>query len=268
MKTMKTTKLVFASLIAVLFVACNTTDKQTVGFYLTDAPADQGILAVNVDVQAIRYSVNAEEEGEGSWVDLPISPAVINLLDFSNGKDTLLSNIELETGMKIHQVRLILGDNNTIMLSDSSILPIQTPSAQQSGLKLNVQSNAEVTSGYKVVIDFDASRSIVFKGNGEYLLKPVIRAYITANSSKIYGTLLPADVATRIFTTNTAGDTIATVSDTLLNNLFVLHGLYSGTYDIMSENLQTGITNTLIEDLDVIGGVDVNLGELELPAVE
>ncbi len=265
---MKTMKLVFAALIAVLFVACNTNDKQTVGFYLTDAPADQGILAVNVDVQAIRYSINAEEEGEESWVDLPMSPAVINLLDFSNGKDTLLSNIELETGVRIHQVRLILGDNNTIMLSDSSILPIQTPSAQESGLKLNVQSNAEITSGYKVVIDFDASRSIVLRGNGEYLLKPVIRAYITANSSRVYGTLLPANVATRVFTINATGDTIATISDTLQNNLFVLHGLYSGTYDIITEDLQTGSTDTLVEDIDVIGGVDVNLGELELSTEE
>jgi hypothetical protein len=264
---MKTTKLVFAALIAVLLVACNTNDKQTVGFYLTDAPANKDILAVNVDVQAIKYSISSEE-GEDAWIDLPMSPVVINLLDFSNGKDTLLSNIELETGVKIHQVRLILGDNNTVMLSDSSILPIQTPSAQQSGLKLNVQSNSEVTSGYKVVIDFDASRSIVLKGNGEYLLKPVIRAYITANSSRIYGNLLPADVATRVFTTDINGDTIATVSDTLQNNLFVLHGLYSGTYDIMVENLTTGETGVLKEDVSVTGGVNINLGELVIPLME
>lgn len=261
---MKTTRLVFAALIALLFISCNTNDKQTVGFYLTDAPAYQGILAVNVDVQAIRYSISSEE-GEESWIDLPMSPVVVNLLDFSNGKDTLLSNIELETGIKIHQLRLILGENNTIMLSDGSILPIQTPSAQQSGLKLNVQSDSELNSGYKVIIDFDASRSIVLKGNGGYLLKPVIRAYITANSSRIYGNLLPADVATRVFTTNTKGDTIATVSDTLQNNLFVLHGLYSGTYDLTIENLTTGETSILQEGVQVTGGVNVNLGELATP---
>jgi len=267
MKTMKTTKLLFTALIAVLFVACNTNEKQTVGFYLTDAPAEQGILAVNVDIQAIKYSINAEEENE-AWIDLPMSPVIVNLLDFSNGKDTLLSNIELETGVKIHQVRLVLGDNNTIMLSDSSIVTIQTPSAQESGLKLNVQSSSEVTSGYKVVIDFDASRSIVLRGTGEYLLKPVIRAYITANSSKIQGTLVPADIATRVFTINAAGDTIATISDTLQNNLFVLHGLYSGTYNVLVEDITTGEIDILKENISVIGGFNIDLGELELPTFE
>lgn len=258
---MKTIKIFIISFLAVIFIACNANDKQTVGFYLTDAPADSEIIAVNVDIQSIKYSIEDE-----TWIDLPMSPTLINLLDFSNGKDTLLSNIELESGVKIHQVRLILGSNNTIMLKDSTVHPIQTPSAQQSGLKLNVQSFSEVTSGYKVVMDFDASRSIVKKGNGEYLLKPVIRAYITANSSMIFGTLIPDNIVTRVFTTNFTGDTIATVSDTLLNNLFVLHGLNSGTYAIMTEDLTTGETDTLVESVSVIGGFNVNLGELTLPS--
>ena len=99
---MKTIKIFIISFLAVIFIACNANDKQTVGFYLTDAPADSEIIAVNVDIQSIKYSIEDE-----TWIDLPMSPTLINLLDFSNGKDTLLSNIELESGVKIHQVRQI-----------------------------------------------------------------------------------------------------------------------------------------------------------------
>jgi len=260
---MKTTKLLFISLLSVILIACDGNDKQTVGFYLTDAPANEGVIAVNVDVQSIKYSIDDE-----TWIDLPMSPVTVDLLQFSNGNDTLLSNIELEEGVKIQQVRLILGSNNTIMLSDSTVHPIATPSAQQSGLKLNVQSFSEVTSGYKVIIDFDASRSIIKKGNGEYQLKPVIRAYISANSSSVYGTLVPSNIPAIVFTKTLSGDTISTVSDTLQNNLFVLHGLNSGTYDLMIRDINTGNTETLKSGVSVIGGANVNLGAIEIPVME
>ena len=260
---MKTIKLLIISLLSVMLFACDSNDKQTVGFYLTDAPANEDIIAVNIDVQSIKYSIDDE-----TWIDLPMSPVNVDLLQFSNGKDTLLSNIELESGVKIHQVRFILGSNNTITLSDSTVHPIATPSAQQSGLKLNVQSFSEVTSGYKVVIDFDASRSIIKKGNGEYQLKPVIRAYIAANSSSVYGTLIPTNIPTIVFTKTLSGDTISTVSDTLQNNLFVLHGLNSGTYDILVQNISSGRIDTLKSDLSVTGGFNVDLGVNEIPGLE
>lgn len=257
---MKTIKNTILALTAVLFIACDADNKQTVGFYLTDAPANEGIVAVNIDIQSVKYSINDED-----WMDVDINPVVVNLLDFSNGTDTLLSNIELEEGFKVSQVRLILGDNNTIELADGSIVPIKTPSAQTSGLKLNVQSFSEVHSGYKVVIDFDASRSIVKQGNGNYLLKPVIRSYIAVNSSRIYGTIVPEKLVTKIFTIDLQGDTIATLSDTLQNNLFVLHGLNTGTYDIMYQHPESGETGILKSDVSVVGGFDVNLGELTVP---
>jgi len=257
---MRTIKNTILALIAVLFIACDADNKQTVGFYLTDAPANEGIVAVNLDIQSVKYSINDED-----WIDVAINPVVVNLLDFSNGNDTLLSNIELDEGIKVNQVRLILGENNTIEFADGSIVSVKTPSAQTSGLKLNVQSFSEVHSGYKVVIDFDASRSIVEQGNGNYLLKPVIRSYIAVNSSRIYGTIVPDNLATEIFTIDLQGDTIATLSDTLQNNLFVLHGLNTGTYDIMYQHPVSGETGILKSGVSVVGGFDVNLGELTIP---
>ncbi len=54
-------------------------------------------------------------------------------------------------------------------------MPLDTPSAVQSGIKLIHQFT--VGSGQRVdlLLDFDACKSIVKTGNGKYKLKPVIK---------------------------------------------------------------------------------------------
>ncbi len=44
---------------------------------------------------------------------------------------------------------------------------MKTPSAQQSGLKLNVHEEFLQGVAYEYIIDFDAARSIVKTGNGQ-----------------------------------------------------------------------------------------------------
>lgn len=243
-------------LIAMLGACTNSDDKATVSFSLTDAPSLKGYQAVYVDVQSIEYKVDS-----GNFVYLPMSPVRVNLLDFTNGQDTLLGNVELEEGQRVTQVRLILGSDNTLVLADGSEVDIATPSAQSSGLKFNIQSTVDVSSGYKVMIDFDAEKSVVSKGNGEYSLKPVIRGYIVANTSQLFGYITPATVPFKVMAIR-GQDTILTISDTLLNNYFMLHGLTSGTYGIQFLDS----TNTVLKSFDqaINGGTNVNLGTVEL----
>jgi len=236
----------------------NSADKGTeVKFYLTDAPTLDDYQAINIDIQEVKYSVDGE-----SWVDMPITPATYNLLDFTNGKDTLLSNITLYEGEHISQIRLVLGENNELVLNDGSVVPISTPSAQTSGLKFNVQESIITSSGYSVVIDFDAAKSIIAKGNGNYSLKPVIRAYVVENTSAISGNINPTDVPYFVFTV-VGEDTISTVSDTTLNNYFKLHGLTTGTYKVEFQSMDADTVqySTLV---DVFGGTNKDLGIVNL----
>lgn len=236
--------------------ACNNTEKVDVKFALTDAPSLKGYKALYLDIQGVEYSV-----GDSQWVALAMSPSVVNLLDFTNGNDTLLANIELESGQVVSQVRLLLGDNNTLILADGTETNVKVPSGQSSGLKFNIHTDVVLTSGYKVLIDFDAERSIVAKGNGQYSLKPVVRGYITANTSKIFGNLLPAKTPFQIATILN-GDTILTISDTLQSNYFQLHGLTSGSYDIEFSDMEGFVR--LDTTLEVHGGTNINLGTLLL----
>lgn len=84
--------------------------QSSVGFYLTDAPVVKGYLAVNLDVKEVSYSVDSV-----NWTPLPISQSIVEITKFSNGKNLFLSNIVLDAGVKVTQVRLLLGPNNTVL---------------------------------------------------------------------------------------------------------------------------------------------------------
>ena len=245
------------ALLAGLSACNNASDKIDVKFALTDAPSLKGYKALYVDVQGIEYSV-----GDSQWVTLSITPAIVNLMDLTNGKDTLLANVELESGQVVSQVRLLLGDSNTLVLADGREVNIKVPSGQTSGLKFNIHSDVALNSGYRVVLDFDAERSVVAKGNGQYSLKPVIRGYITANTSTISGLLLPANKPFQVRTILNE-DTITTVSDTLIGNFFMLQGLTTGSYHLEFIDAQ-GIIR-LGSDQEVHGGTNIDMGSVQIP---
>jgi hypothetical protein len=213
---------------------------------LTDAPAEYD--AVLIDIQDVQIHVS-ENDSEGSWQSLEVNKGVYNLLDFRNGMDTLLASLELPAGT-ISQMRLVLGPNNQIQ-TGGEMHNLQTPSAQQSGLKLNI--HATLTGGvvYKLWIDFDAARSIVHKGNGGYLLKPVIRTYTEAISGAISGNVSPAEALPYIMAVS-ATDTIGTYAGD--NGSFRINAVPAGTWNVMF-NPKAPFADTTVNDISVVNGI-------------
>lgn len=153
----------------VVFSGCKkkTEEKSALTVKMIDAPGD--FQQVNVEV----LQVKVHHDGAG-WIDLPTNTGVYDLLTLQNDVSATLVNVgELPAG-KLNQFRLVLGDNNFVMV-DSVYYPLATPSAQQSGLKMNLKAELIPNTNYEVVVDFDAEQSIVTQGNGSYSLKPVLK---------------------------------------------------------------------------------------------
>lgn len=108
------------------------------------------------------------------WIDLETAAGMYNLLDLQNNVTAVLVNSDTIPAGHITQMRLILGENNYLVV-DSVSYDMTTPSAQQSGLKINLNATFEEGSTYEIILDFDAEQSIVVTGNGKYILKPVIK---------------------------------------------------------------------------------------------
>src|SRR6266702_3813741 len=85
---------------------------------LTDAPAAYD--AVYIDVQKVEVNVSADSGAGSGWQTVNVlRPGIYNLLKFSNGIDTLLAAADLPAGT-ISQMRLVLGNNNSIVLNGQS----------------------------------------------------------------------------------------------------------------------------------------------------
>lgn len=151
---------------------------------LTDAPAC-GFDHVYVTVEKVRvHKSGSASDTDGGWSEVVVSPAKrIDLLSLTNGVLEELGTTPLPAG-QYSQIRLVLASNtgtgttsvaNAVHPTDGTLTPLDTPSGQQSGLKL--QAHFDVVAGQMadLVLDFDACKSVVKAGNsGQYNLKPVV----------------------------------------------------------------------------------------------
>ena len=240
-----------------VFQACKKTDAGKSGqpsklnIYLTDAPADY--QAVWIDIQQVMVKSDADSAGDNGWVAVPLlKPGRYNLLDLRNGKDTLLGGVSLPAG-KISQIRLILGDSNQIVLDDGSTVALKTPSAQESGLKLNIDADLKDGIPYELVMDFDAARSIVKAGNsGQYILKPVIRTFAKAAGGAIQGVVLP-DSAKATVTAISGADTLSAIPDG--SGFYKFWGVPANSYKlIFSADTTTGYHSDTLNNIAVTVG--------------
>lgn len=213
--------------------------------FLTDDPGDYDEVRIDVRDILINYS---SDTGSG-WQSLGnVRQGVYDVLKLVNDRDTMLASADIRTG-KIQQIRLVLGDNNYVRI-DSVDYPLQTPSAQQSGLKLKI--NQDVTEGilYKLLLDFDASRSIVRTGNGKYILKPVIRTSLVAQGGNIKGFVLPDTVRTAVYAIK-GTDTFGTYT---LNGSYMIRGLAAGSYNMLYVPTDTTFRTTTKTGITVTNG--------------
>ena len=153
----------------------------TLRIALTDAPAC-GYDHVYITVDRVRVHVSSSaEDGDGGWSEVIVNPARrIDLLDLTNGVLAELGQTPLPAG-EYSQVRLVLRSNgtgtpaNAIVPTNGAEIPLDTPSATQSGLKLVHGFTVQPNTLVDLVLDFDACKSIVKRGNsGRYNLKPVV----------------------------------------------------------------------------------------------
>jgi hypothetical protein len=220
-------------------------------FSLTDAPASYDKVLIDI--------IGAQAIINDSTIDLDVKTGIYNLLDFTNGKDTIIVDQEIPEG-KLTQIRLLLGDNNSVVMGNNTY-NMKTPSAQQSGLKLNVQAVFLEGISYEYTIDFDAARSIVRTGNDKFILKPVIKVFTKSVSGSIKGVVKPADAKPVIYAITGQLDSISTYADATSGN-FMFMGLKSGNYKLSFEPVSP-YKDTSLVNIKVITGQVTSLDTMK-----
>ena len=152
---------------ALLLSACKKEGtNSTLQIRMTDAPA--AFDEVNVDLREVNVKLATDTTG---WVSLQTTPGIYNLLGLQNGVDTLIAQGTFPTNV-VKEIRLVLGDNNTIK-DGGQTYPLIIPSGSESGLKIKVSKDLKANLE-TLLIDFDAALSVIQETDG-YKLRPVLR---------------------------------------------------------------------------------------------
>ena len=244
---------IVAFIISIFFVleGCNdesgstTNETARIQFKLIDAPDDR-YEEVNIEIIDIQYNNSEDDEG---WLSLNPEngyPIKVDLTELVAGNSLLLADEIIPSG-PINQMRLVLSDNNTILIKgNDQLVALDTPSAEQSGLKLKLNTDLEGGFSYTFILDWDVNKSIVKAGNsGKYILKPVIRVNLEVNSGSISGIVkgevldddvegaVPLnDVSVMVYT-----DSDMYIGETYTNEIgeFLIQGLEEGKYILKIE---------------------------------
>ena len=185
-------------------------DTGTLKVGLTDKQSDL-FANVFVTIKEVRVVPAGLEDAADNDSRLPVivtydTPHSVDILTL-HFQQEILGSITLSAGT-YNQVRLILAPNPngqgsvpvnylTLKTAPTVKIPLTTPSAQQSGLK--VLGHFEVKPGIinAILLDFDPNTAIVARGNGDYNLKPTgIRIVQPTSTLTSFGSLTGTVVST------------------------------------------------------------------------
>lgn len=249
---MRLKKIYFAAVVAMIvmlgFQSCANDDDSSntarVQLKLVDAPGDY--LEVNVNIVDIQYNNSDSEAGWVSFGTPEDYPMNVDLTTLIAGNSFLLADQVIPSGM-LKQIRLVLGDGNTLKVEgQETMMPLNTPSAMQSGLKLNMNTTLEGGFSYIFILDWDVQKSVVKTGSGMYNLKPVIRVNAEVNSGSIEGNVSGeflvnglsnfSDLENAMVQVYTANGVYVTETGTNADGNFLIQGLAAGDYKLKIMN--------------------------------
>lgn len=232
-------------------ISCDSNDEAAgtsgISVRLVDAPGDYDKVFIDV--------VGVEAIVDGEPIVLDTNAGVYDLLTLTGGEFVNLVNEEIPSG-ELSQMRLILGAENTLVLNGGQEVDLQTPSAQQTGLKLNVNYDLQPGVTYEFIMDFNVDKSIVELGNSGHILKPVIQITTSAESGAISGLVSPSGIDALVTATNTTDNTIEVSAHTdNVSGAFLLYGVPEGTYTVVVEpEAESGFTAVTVENVVVETG--------------
>jgi hypothetical protein len=274
---MKFLKQIVVILIVVVTFSCNKSDDSknegsaTLSVKLVDGPGDYENVFIEIIDVMVKYQNDTDDstdDDDSGWESIGIiNPGIYDLLELTGGVSlALVDNEEIETGT-IKQIRLLLGDENSVVLEgEEEARPLNTPSAQQSGLKVMINQDIIAGFNYDFILDFDVDESIVIAGNsGNINLKPVLRASLEINSGTLSGTITNATTAIEVAVDNGEGVFASTMVDD--SGSFEIPGLPAGVYTVIvtpNPNVLLLYQSIIIENVEITIGSVTTLDTITL----
>ena len=254
-------------------------EPRKVSIFLTDGPLD--LKNVFIDVQKVEVKIDSDSSSSdddddddkddddhlsdrdehGEWKTLVFAPKVIDVLKLQNGVEMLLGSIEVLRD--VEKVRVTLGPNNTVVDEDSVSHPLNLNNSTNNLLYIKIGDDDcdrnDTTKTDELRIDFDLSKSIVFR-SGKYYLNPKLQPFSKVGYGEIEGRVLPEGIRAKVTVSNAQTET--KIGNPDKKGRFRIRGLKEGTYSVLFE--APGKTSKTLNNIVVRKGKDVELRTVSL----
>jgi hypothetical protein len=224
---------------------------------MVDAPASYD--QINIVVARVEVHKAGADTNSG-WIVINNNTATYNLLTLRNGASVILGNSSLDIG-HYTQIRLILGTGSNVVVNGTAY-SLDVPSGMQTGIKLNHEFDIQSNVVYELMLDFNAERSIILTGNGQYKMTPVIRLVPVIISGTISGQINQLDADAFVYVVS-GTDTIGTFEEPT-TGLFKLMGVIQGTYSVQVSPGNPAYNDTTISNVIVEAKHNTDLGTINL----
>ncbi len=248
-----------------IFTGCSdnstnpTKSNGRIKMYIADSPAS--FDEVNIEVTKVEVHSTDNNEGDNGWVTINNKTSTYDLLQLRNGANAVLGDSELSAG-HYTQIRLMLSQNCNVVVNGVTY-PLILSSQIQSGLKLNHEFDIEANTTFELLLDFDASSSILLTGSGQYFLNPVVRVAAIQSTGSISGFALPSEASPIIYTIE-GSDTVRTTTES--DNSFKLVGLTEGNYNINFQPTNINYKDTVVSNINVTAGQNTKIDTIRIPS--
>jgi len=147
---------------------------------------------------------------------------------------------------------------------------VTIPSADQTGIKINIDATVAANQVTTVTLDFNIHKSLNRLGNGTYQMHPVITGFLQVANGSISGTIRDNGVAAGgavVTATYTAGPnfspgTVVNTTTTLADGTFTIWALLPGSYTVSATYVDAAnVTKTVtVTGVVVTANTDTSIG--------
>lgn len=204
---------------------------------LTSASSSFDYKQVNIDIEGMEYNISNEAGTLDGWEEVNLDqPGTVDLLSLVNGNSIRLNTDMLPGNVK--QLRINLGENNTITLNDTTRSLGIAQQVKDNGLVIftDMQTNAMYSNS--LWLNFDVTSSVVYDANTDkYELQPVVSSFDASSTGAIEGIVSPADAmaSIKLHSDQNSRNVLlntTTVAEPGANGYFKIMGLPEGTYQV------------------------------------
>ncbi len=193
--------------LTILFWGCSTNSTGPTGtgdltMLLTDAPLDSSNVSdVMVKFKEIRINKSGDNTSFTTFKEYGEPEGIFNLMNLQDGLTGELGTKEMDAGVYSH-MRIIFDENyNHHITIDGTQYPLDLTYSDDGGNfptgHLELAGSFRIDDGIetRLVLDFDARKSIVKKATGDYKLHPAIRLISedTTGASDVQLNNIPSD---------------------------------------------------------------------------